>query len=77
MVDFTATDACGNATVTSATFTIVDTELPQFTAIPVDRARIAKNCPTKPLPWTTAATLSSAKHGRLLVKMNAAMASTS
>ena len=36
-VTFAATDDCGNATVTSATFTIMDTELPQFTAVPVDQ----------------------------------------
>lgn len=37
VVDFTATDACGNSAVTTATFAIVDTELPQFTALPIDQ----------------------------------------
>lgn len=37
VIDFTATDACGNTSVTTATFVIIDTELPQFTALPIDQ----------------------------------------
>ena len=36
-VDFAASDACGNSTITTATFTIVDTEGPQFTSLPIDQ----------------------------------------
>lgn len=36
-VDFIASDACGNITVTTATFTIVDTTGPQFTSLPIDQ----------------------------------------
>ncbi|MGB4206185.1 MAG: hypothetical protein WBJ84_11295, partial [Bacteroidales bacterium] len=36
LVIWTATDACGNTTTTSATFTIVDTTAPEFTIVPED-----------------------------------------
>jgi hypothetical protein len=37
-VMFTATDACGNATSTSATFTVLDTVAPEFTQTPGDQS---------------------------------------
>ena len=45
LVNFTATDACGNAITTSATFTTEDTLAPEFTTLPEDQVNQCEETP--------------------------------